>query len=210
MCPTCLRSELVCRSGRISSMLAPVVPIRLASSAPTARKPVLIGRRRPQVAPQHDPSRDREERAEQHDERHVLEPRMPEQLRLVRRNVERDRHTEHGAHDPLVGVPLPEVRPAERDDRDPEQHQRERSDRPERQGVPQRRRVTLVHGRGLYAVKPPLRKVAACRPLKRRVRWWDSTSERARATSGPSGQRAFGAERRSARADLRPNRGGTS
>src|SRR5262245_11106597 len=50
-CITCLRSgQLVRSSGRTSSMLAPVVPIRFASNAPTARKAVLtsgVARRSP-------------------------------------------------------------------------------------------------------------------------------------------------------------------
>ena len=39
-CTTCLRLSLARISGRISSMEAPVVPMKLASTAPMARMPV--------------------------------------------------------------------------------------------------------------------------------------------------------------------------
>jgi hypothetical protein len=42
VCRTCRRSLLVARSGRISSMAAPVVPIRLAGTPPTARNAVFV------------------------------------------------------------------------------------------------------------------------------------------------------------------------
>ena len=42
VCLTCFRSALVSSKGRIKSIAAPVVPIRLASTAPAARKSVLV------------------------------------------------------------------------------------------------------------------------------------------------------------------------
>ena len=45
VCTTWRRSEFVCSSGRISSMLAPVVPTKLAVAAPTARKTALVAGR---------------------------------------------------------------------------------------------------------------------------------------------------------------------
>jgi len=42
VCATCRRSLLVSRSGRIRSMAAPVVPMKLASRPPTVRKAVLV------------------------------------------------------------------------------------------------------------------------------------------------------------------------
>jgi hypothetical protein len=41
VCLTRVRSRLVCRSGRISSIEAPVVPMIEASTAPTPRKTTL-------------------------------------------------------------------------------------------------------------------------------------------------------------------------
>ncbi|MCY1235244.1 hypothetical protein D9M72_478520 [compost metagenome] len=40
-CATCRRLSLARSSGRISSMAAPVVPMKLASTVPSARMPVL-------------------------------------------------------------------------------------------------------------------------------------------------------------------------
>jgi hypothetical protein len=42
VCTTCLRSLFVWSSGRMSSMLAPVVPMKLAIRAPNARIPVFV------------------------------------------------------------------------------------------------------------------------------------------------------------------------
>ena len=42
VCLTCLRSRLVSSKGRISSMAAPVVPIRLANTEPMAMNVVLV------------------------------------------------------------------------------------------------------------------------------------------------------------------------
>ena len=42
VCLTRVRSRLVCSSGRISSMDAPVVPMNEAITAPNARKVVLV------------------------------------------------------------------------------------------------------------------------------------------------------------------------
>ena len=39
---TCLRWEFVWSRGRMSSMLAPVVPMKLAMAAPTARNAVFV------------------------------------------------------------------------------------------------------------------------------------------------------------------------
>lgn len=41
-CEVCSRSELVRKSGRISSMLAPVVPITLAKTAPMVSQATLV------------------------------------------------------------------------------------------------------------------------------------------------------------------------
>ena len=45
VCRTCSRSRLVWSKGRIRTIEAPVVPIRLAANAPTARTPVLTAGR---------------------------------------------------------------------------------------------------------------------------------------------------------------------
>jgi hypothetical protein len=42
VCPTCLRSELVSSSGRMSNIAAPVVPMKLASNPPIAMKAVFV------------------------------------------------------------------------------------------------------------------------------------------------------------------------
>jgi len=42
VCFTCLRSLLICSSGRMSTMEAPVVPMKLARRAPSSRMRALV------------------------------------------------------------------------------------------------------------------------------------------------------------------------
>ena len=72
VCATCLRSLLVCSSGRMSSIEAPVVPTSDASSAPSAEERRVRRRRGLEVAVHEHAARDHEQAAEQHHERDVV------------------------------------------------------------------------------------------------------------------------------------------
>ena len=71
-CATCLRLSLARISGRISSIDAPVVPMKLASTAPMAMKRDVQRRAAVQVAAHVDAAGRREQRDQQDDERHVF------------------------------------------------------------------------------------------------------------------------------------------
>ena len=72
VCWTCLRSRLVSSSGRIRSMAAPVVPMKLAKQAPAGEERAVrqwMGR---QIALDADAAADRVKAEQQDDEWHVL------------------------------------------------------------------------------------------------------------------------------------------
>ena len=83
VCFTRVRSLFVCRSGRTSSMEAPVVPTKDARTPPSARKPVLVAGVAHEVAAQQDAARDDEEPGQQHDERDVVLGGVQERRRMT-------------------------------------------------------------------------------------------------------------------------------
>ncbi len=129
------RLSLARSSGRISSIDAPVVPMKLASSAPMPRNAVLTSGVPASDAAQVDAAGDDEERSEQRDEREVLAQRVVQPLLALvsdRGQVEEHRQARDQTQDQLVAVVLPEVRERERRDRDGEQVGDERERRPQR------------------------------------------------------------------------------
>jgi hypothetical protein len=117
-------------SGRMSSTDAPVVPIRL----------------------QIDPAADHEQRSQQHDERHVLQDLLVEDLPALRpphdEQIGGHRNGEQRRHDGLVAIVLPPVRGNEREDRDGEQDQSEGENGDERKvGAERSGHVSLLGGR---------------------------------------------------------------
>ena len=126
VCATRLRSRFVCSSGRISSIEAPVVPTNDASSAPAPSSSVFVRVRGLEVALEQDAARDDEQAAEQHDERHVVERRVSERLRVGPQIEDQHGQGEDGRDSELPEVRLPEVGRRERQDRDREQQADER------------------------------------------------------------------------------------
>ncbi len=80
-CALCLRLSLARSIGRIITIDAPVVPMKLASSAPSASIAVFMRWRAMDVARHQDAARRREQRQQQQDERHVFEQRRVGQRR---------------------------------------------------------------------------------------------------------------------------------
>ena len=92
---TCFRSRLVSSSGRISSMAAPVVPIKLASTAPTARKAVLVRGMGRQVAGDADAAADRVQAEQQHDEGDIFAENGPQEHVSGQGEVRPAEHRQH-------------------------------------------------------------------------------------------------------------------
>ena len=114
-CARWRRPSLAVSSGRISSIDAPVVPMTLASAAPSASSAVLTRRRAGERAAQADAAGDREQREQHGDERHVLEHASRARRCAPPRaapNVERERHEERERprRRELAVVRVPELR----------------------------------------------------------------------------------------------------
>ncbi len=104
-CTLCARLSLARISGRISSIEAPVVPIKLASTAPIARIAGVERRRAVQVAADVDAAGHGEQRREQDDERDVLGHQRMHQLRAGQRGAEDQRRRAAGRPAPRPPTP---------------------------------------------------------------------------------------------------------
>jgi len=110
------------RSGRTSSAEAPVVPIGIREQRADAEQRAVEQRRAGERPAHVDPARDREQRAEQRDERDVCAGALDQPLDSVgaerEREIGQDRQRERERDQALVAIAVPEVRRRERQDRD--------------------------------------------------------------------------------------------
>ena len=125
-------------AGRIITIDAPVVPIRLASIAPMRQQRRVHGRRAVDVARNEDAARHGEQRQQQQDERHVFEERRVRQRRRsggrsVPWSSQRDQDEQRPDRGDLALVMLPAWAQQQRTECDREQDadERERPDEAE-------------------------------------------------------------------------------
>ena len=127
-CTWCLRLSLARSSGRISSIDAPVVPMKLASTAPMARMAVFSPRRALEIAAHIDAARHRVQRRQQDHEGQVLGQQRMHQVGQGRTRTEHRCKGQQEGQRPgrrqLAEMPVPEMGRHQRNQGNRQQHAR--------------------------------------------------------------------------------------